>query len=76
MIRVKPFHHQGAQSSATNAPEMVILDNEVVELSLLLPRNLAAALEGIAEQRGLTAGQMLRRMIIAIVTQPKPAVSA
>ncbi len=62
--------------SATNTSEMVTLDPEVVELSLLLPRNLANALEDVAEERGLTAGQMLRRIIISVVTQPKPAVSA
>ena len=62
--------------SATLSPEMIPLDTEVVELALLLPRGLAVALENEAEQRGLTAGQMLRRLIVAIVTPPKKAVSA
>jgi hypothetical protein len=43
--------------------EITPVDNEVVELSLLLPRWQAAALEQAAHDRGLTAGQMLRRLI-------------
>jgi hypothetical protein len=39
------------------------LDSEVVELSLLLPRWQAEALEEAANNRGISAGQMLRRMI-------------
>ena len=50
--------------SATYPTEMVSLDAEVVELALLLPRGLANALENEAEQRGLTSGQMLRRLPI------------
>ena len=38
-------------------------DHEVVELPLLLPRWQAAALEAAARQRGMTTGQMLRRVI-------------
>jgi hypothetical protein len=36
---------------------------EVVELPLLLPRWQAMALEAAARQRGMTTGQMLRRVI-------------
>jgi hypothetical protein len=43
--------------------EFTALDNEVVELALLLPRWQAAALEQAAHERGLTAGQMLRKLI-------------
>jgi hypothetical protein len=39
------------------------LDQEVVELPLLLPRWQALALEAAARRRGMTTGQMLRRVI-------------
>jgi hypothetical protein len=39
------------------------LDQEVVELPLLLPRWQALALESAARRRGMTTGQMLRRVI-------------
>ncbi|HEY2911179.1 MAG TPA: hypothetical protein VGI99_13095 [Gemmataceae bacterium] len=39
------------------------LDQEVVELPLLLPRWQAAELEVAARERGMTTGQMLRRVI-------------
>jgi hypothetical protein len=39
------------------------IDMEVVELPLLLPRWQAMALEAAARQRGMTTGQMLRRVI-------------
>ena len=48
-------------------------DNEVVELALLLPRWQAEALENAAYQRGLTAGQMLRKMIGASLAGRVPA---
>lgn len=38
-------------------------DHEVVELQLLLPRWQAAALEQAAQSRGMTTGQILRRVI-------------
>lgn len=41
--------------------------NEIVELSLLLPRWQVLALESVARQSGLTAGQMLRRIVSRIV---------
>ncbi|HKA06382.1 MAG TPA: hypothetical protein VKD71_03935 [Gemmataceae bacterium] len=43
--------------------EITPIDHEVVELALLLPRWQAEALEDAAHRRGLTTGQMLRRMI-------------
>ena len=38
-------------------------DQEVVELPLLLPRWQAVELEAAARRRGMTTGQMLRRLI-------------
>ncbi|HJZ60369.1 MAG TPA: hypothetical protein VKE74_35825 [Gemmataceae bacterium] len=38
-------------------------DQEVVELPLLLPRWQAVELEAAASRRGMTTGQMLRRVI-------------
>jgi hypothetical protein len=39
------------------------LDHEVIELQLLLPRSQVAAIEVAARARGMTTGQMLRRVI-------------
>ena len=39
------------------------MDDEVVEVSLLLPRWQAEALEEAAHNRGLTAGQMMRKLL-------------
>jgi hypothetical protein len=46
------------------------LDNEVVELPLLLPRWQAVALEAAARRRGMTTGQMLRRVITDLFVDP------
>jgi hypothetical protein len=46
------------------------LDQEVVELALLLPRWQAEALEDAARSRGMTTGQMLRRVIGDLFTAP------
>ncbi|MGL4420154.1 MAG: hypothetical protein ACRCZF_05790, partial [Gemmataceae bacterium] len=43
--------------------EVARLDQEVVEMPLLLPRWQASALEAAARRRGMTTGQMLRRVI-------------
>jgi hypothetical protein len=43
--------------------EYTPLDDEVVEVALLLPRWQAEALVQAAHERGLTAGQMLRKLI-------------
>jgi hypothetical protein len=46
-------------------------DQEVVELPLLLPRWQAVELEAAASRRGMTTGQMLRRVIGELLaTQP------
>jgi hypothetical protein len=39
------------------------LDQEVIELPLLLPRWQAMELEAVASRRGMTTGQMIRRVI-------------
>jgi len=50
------------------------LDQEVVELPLLLPRWQAMELEAAASRRGMTTGQMLRRVIgEMLAAQPAPA---
>lgn len=51
---------------------MTPIDSEVVELALLLPRWQAAALEEAAHQRGITAGQMLRKMIVSTLNLKRP----
>ena len=51
-------------------------DQEVVELPLLLPRWQAVELEAAASRRGMTTGQMLRRVIgEMLAAQPAPAKS-
>lgn len=52
--------------------ELTPLDQEVVELALLLPRWQAEALEEAAHRRGLTAGQMLRRLVNLSLKDPSP----
>ena len=52
------------QSITTDAPRQ---DQEVVELPLLLPRWQALELEAAARRRGMTTGQMLRRMIGEVI---------
>lgn len=49
------------------------VDAEVVELPLLLPRWQAMELEAAASRRGMTTGQMLRRVIgEMLASQPAP----
>jgi hypothetical protein len=49
-------------------------DQEVVELPLLLPRWQAMELEAAASRRGMTTGQMLRRVIGELLAaHPAPA---
>jgi hypothetical protein len=45
------------------AADVARQDQEVVELPLLLPRWQALELEAAARRRGMTTGQMLRRVI-------------
>lgn len=54
--------------------ETARMDQEVVELPLLLPRWQAVELEAAASRRGMTTGQMLRRVIgEMLAAQPAPA---
>jgi hypothetical protein len=48
---------------AAIGPEMTSLDSDVIELALLLPRWQAQALQSAARQRGMSAAQMLRKLI-------------
>jgi hypothetical protein len=51
-------------------------DQEVVELALLLPLWQAMELEAAASRRGMTTGQMLRRVIGELLaTQPLSSAS-
>jgi hypothetical protein len=51
-------------------------DQEVVELALLLPRWQVMELEAAASRRGMTTGQMLRRVIgEMLASQPVSAAS-
>ena len=57
-------------------PNLTLLDGEIVEFSVLLPGWQAAALEAAARGQGLTAGQMVRRLIqdfFGRFAQPRPA---
>jgi hypothetical protein len=56
--------------------DMTNLDADMVELSMLLPRWQAMALQIAAKQRGLSAGHMLRRMIAAVVGADSPSAQA
>ncbi len=50
-------------------------DQEVVELPLLLPRWQAMELEAAARRRGMTTGQMIRR-VIGEMLAAQPAAAA
>lgn len=53
------------------SPDVARQDQEVVELPLLLPRWQAVELEAAARRRGMTTGQMIRRVIgDMLATQP------
>jgi hypothetical protein len=52
-------------------------DQEVIELPLLLPRWQALELEAVASRRGMTTGQMIRRVIgEMLAAQPISAVGS
>ncbi len=51
------------------AGEPARLDHEVVELPLLLPRWQASAIEEAARSRGMTTGQMLRRVLADVFAE-------
>ena len=57
-MKSKPSKQKEAQRK-----EVRSLDADMVELSVLLPRQQAVPLEREARRRGLTAGQMIRSLI-------------
>ena len=58
------------------SPNVARSDQEVVEVALLLPLWQAMELEAAASRRGMTTGQMLRRVIGELLAdQPAAAVS-
>lgn len=60
-------------AAVVTAPaELARSDHEVVELQLLLPRWQAAALEAAARARGMTTGQILRRVITDLFVEAPP----
>jgi len=56
----RPMPPLAGWSSVADLPAS---EHEVVELQLLLPQRQAAALEAAARARGMTTGQILRRVI-------------
>jgi hypothetical protein len=56
-------HKKTKHVSQVNRKEVRTLDDDMVELSVLLPRDQAVPLEREARRRGLTAGQMIRSLI-------------
>jgi hypothetical protein len=59
------------------SPNAARSDQEVVELALLLPLWQAMELEAAASRRGMTTGQMLRRVIGELLaSQPVVAATA
>ncbi len=58
---------------ASTLPDMASLDTEMIELALLLPRWQALKLQRAAKARGMTMGQMLRRMIGAAIGSQPPS---
>lgn len=59
---------------ASTSPHATVED--VVELALLLPGNQAAALEAVAFQRGLTTGEMVRRLVREFLAAQQAPTSA
>lgn len=55
------------------ASEVARQDQEVVEMPLLLPRWQALELEAAARRRGMTTGQMIRRVIGEMLAGPPVA---
>jgi hypothetical protein len=62
-----------APESPSLGQDMFALDSEMIEVALLLPRWQALALQAFAKQRGMSAGQMLRRIVNAAVGQTPTA---
>ena len=68
----RPFDFRGADPPAGPARGVAGLEGGMVELPLLLPQWQVEALETAAHGQGLTAGQMLRRIIGEALTRRPP----
>ena len=62
----------GYFATRLGANELTPLDSEVVQMALLLPRWQATVLENAAHERGLSAGQMLRKLISVCLDNAAP----
>jgi hypothetical protein len=63
---------------ATEQPKLnpSLLNDNIVELSMLIPGRQAAALEATAASQGMTVGELLRRLVQDFFhkfAQPRPA---
>ena len=62
------------KKARTTSAEIARLDEEIVELSLLVPNWQVQALEKLAQSQGLTTAQLVRRLIrTACLQQTGPA---
>ena len=57
-------------STGTLGEDVSSPDSDMTELSLLVPNWQLAELEKLAKDRGLTLGQVLRRLINAFLHEP------
>jgi hypothetical protein len=53
----------GDEAFLSRGPDLSRLDADLVEMTLLLPQEQVATLEEAAHDRGLTIGQMIRRLV-------------
>jgi hypothetical protein len=56
-------HFRGDSVRSGRAPEVLRFDDDMAELSLLLPSWQMVALEEAAQAQGLTTAQLVRRLI-------------
>jgi hypothetical protein len=67
-------HDRDGKPGAEEAPllltEAALLANEVIEVPLLLSLRQMSALEAAAYHRGLTAGEMVRRLLQDFIADP------
>jgi hypothetical protein len=71
---ISPQLAVGINDSSPLGQGMTSLDAEVIEMSLLLTRWQAMALQSAAKQRGISAAQMLRRLIGATISEQRPTI--
>ncbi len=69
---ISPHLGVGISDTGSLGQDMTSLDAEVIEMSLLLTRWQALALQSAAKQRGISAAQMLRRLIGATIGEHRP----